>query len=121
MNKRNIGTIRTYLMVTHSKILLKARKGVKDLRLSHLQPILLVGENSGLSCTELCKLCDSSRSALYQRLDLCIFRNFIRKDNLKYYLTDTGQQVYNTIVKESDKAIKEITVLLAAQVRKKLE
>ena len=122
MTERKRATIRAFLIAGQADILTKARKGVKGLRMPHLFPLMLVGEYpEGIGATQAGVLSGKSPHNIYQRFSRVIDAGFIRKENKLYYLTDTGQQVYNTIVRESDKAIKEITVLLAAEVRKKLE
>lgn len=121
MIERHRATIRTLLMVSHGEVLMAARKGVNGLRLQHLFAIMLVGDNQGIRLAQAVTITRRTKDIIYKRLLKGIERGHIRKENKLYYLTEQGQQVYNTIVKESDKAIKEITVLLAAEVRKKLE
>ena len=127
MTEAKRATIRALLMVSYSEILIQARRGVKGLRTAHLFSIQLLGEYpEGLRLMEICKLSGKAKGNISERLKRCqragfIYSHKINQSNVRWKLTEQGQQVYNTIVKESDKAIKEITVLLAAEVRKKLE
>ena len=126
MIERNRARIRTLLTVSYSEILTEVRRGAKGLRIAYLFSIQIIGDYpEGLRAVDICRLSGKSAPNIAARLKRCVSAGFVRKQgtrrNLRYYLTEQGQQVYNTIVKESDKAIKEITVLLAAEVRKKLE
>ena len=120
MTKGNKLTIRTLFIVKYSNILVKVRKSVKGLRISYLFSIQLIGENSGITCAELAKISGKKRSNVYLSVLRCIETGFIIKRDKRYYLTDKGQTVYNTVCKEFDVFMKEIIRILVEEARRQI-
>lgn len=120
MIRTHTASIRTQLIVGYSDILNKARKGVDGLILPYFYCIMLVGDNSGLSCVELAELKHGKRSAMYRKLFRVIRAGFIYKENKRYYLTDSGAKVYGTICKEFEPLYKDIISVLTTEARKHL-
>ncbi len=120
VTNRNKLSIRTLLMVKYSNILVKVRKSVKGLRISYLFSIQLIGENVGVTCSDLAKISGKKRSNVYLSILRCIETGFVVKRDKRYYLTDKGQTVYNTVCKEFDIEMKEIIRVLVEEANRKL-
>ena len=119
MNKANRERIRTLFIVNYSDILVSVRRSVKGLRISYLYSIQLIGGNSGLTCGELAKIGGKNRSNVYLSVLRCIETGFVVKVNKRYYLTDKGQTVYDTVCKEFDSSMNEIIKVLVAEAIKR--
>lgn len=110
MIKRKRATVRTVLVVQYSKILSKARKSVNGLRMQYLEHIMFLGDYpEGLRCVDVAKLTSRSEQNVFRIYKRCIRAGFIRKVGKLYVLSDSGQQVYNTICREFDESLKIIT------------
>lgn len=107
--------IRTILMVNYSDILNKGRKGVKGLRMQHLHVLMFIGDNEGITASEAAKIEKISAPACYQKFKRVMRVGFVCKVGMRYYLTESGLKVYNTICREFDAAMDELVRVLVAE------
>lgn len=78
--------------------------------MQHVNLILLVGEYcEGVNCSDLAELGGIGRCGMYQKLHRVMSAGFIRKVGKLYFLTDSGQMVYDTVCREFDASLKIIT------------
>lgn len=121
MNKQKRATIRTLFIVKYSDILNKARKAQNGLRTQHLFSIQLLGEYpEGLGVSEAGRLAGKSPQDIYNRFVRVMKVGFIYRADKRYYLTDSGKCVYNSICKEFDQSMNEILSVLMDEVRRKM-
>lgn len=115
------GAIQTLLLVEYSNILTGARRGVKGLRLQHLFSIQLLGQHpSGLGLAAAGRLTGRSPQCIQARFDRVIRAGFIRKENKRYYLTDTGARVYQQISESFANSMESIIKVLVEEARSRL-
>jgi DNA-binding MarR family transcriptional regulator len=115
----NKAGIRTRFVIGYSEMLVKVRRGTKGLRLGYLFSIQIIGENTGLRLCDLAEITGRDRTSLYHRIKRVENAGFITKTARRYYLTDSGRAVYNTICKEFDASMKEIIAYLVREAAKK--
>lgn len=121
MNKAQTTTIRTLLITNYTDILIKARKAQKGLRMQYISTIMLVGEYSdGLRCIEAAMITGKTIHNTYQKLFRACRAGYVRKENKRYYLTDTGMRVYSSVCVEFDTAMNEILKVLIEEARSRL-
>lgn len=120
MNKEQTTTIRTLLTVTYSDILTEARRGQKGLRMAYLFSIQFIGENTGSTVQACAEVCGKTRGTIYTRFKRVIVAGYMYKQDKRYYLTDSGLKVYNTICREFDASMEEIVKVLTEEARKRL-
>lgn len=114
-------TLRNKLVVEYSEILIKARRGHKGLRMAYLYSIQLLGSHpEGLKLCDICRITGKVKGNIHKRLVRCMSAGFIHKDNMRYYLTDSGLKVYSTICREFDSSMNEIIEVLVSEARKKM-
>ena len=81
---------------------------------------MLVGDNSGVRACEAGRLCGKSVHTVYNCFIRATKAGYIYKSNKRYYLTDSGKCVYNSICKEFDQSMNEILSVLMDEVRRKM-
>lgn len=122
LNKGNLTTLRALLINGYTDTIRRVRRSEKGLKQPYFKPIIILGEYpDGLTCAEAGIVAKSSRSAIYQRLKRGIKAGYVRKENKRYYLTDTGLRVYNAICLEFDASMNEIVKILVEEVNNKLK
>lgn len=121
MTERKRATIRALFVNGYTESLRNVRRRQKGLKQPYIQPVVIVGEYpSGITCVDAAIVAKSSRSAIYQRLARGIKAGYIYKSAYKYYLTDTGKEVYSAICKEFDASMNEIIKVLVEEARGRL-
>lgn len=70
--------------------------------------LVLVGENAGKTISELARIKGSSAPAMYQLLKRGINKGIIYRDGRKYYLTETGANVYKLLCAKFDEVFENI-------------
>lgn len=109
----NTRALRASLIVGYSSILQKARKGAAGLARYHLFSIMLLGDNGGsIRIIEAAKQTGQSRNGIHNRFVRVVKAGFIENRNRKYYLTDSGQVIYNRICVEFDKVMADLVKAL---------
>jgi len=121
MDKRKQATIRALFVNGYTDSLRRVRKSQKGLKQPYIKPVVIIGEYpEGITCIDAAEVCKTSRSAMYQLLFRAIKGGFIYKSNKRYYLTDSGKCVYNSICKEFDRSMNEILNVLMDEVRRRM-
>lgn len=107
-------------MVGYSEVLIKVRRGVKGLRVAYIFSIEIVGEHPGIRLNEICAITGRNKSNMYESITRVIDSGFIYKENKRYYLTDTGRQVYDTVCREFDVSMNEIIRVLVEEAQRQV-
>lgn len=121
MNKGKQATIRAKFVLGYSSSLAKVRKSSKGLKTQFMFSIMLLGEYpEGLRCNEAAKISGKQQTDIFMRFSRAISAGYIRKQNKRYYLTDSGLLTYNAICKEFDSALNDILRVLIEEARGKM-
>lgn len=110
MRKQDKIRLRTLFVGEYSEVLSKVRRRVKGVRIQHINVMMIIGERGecGASCIECADVLNITRGAMHNKIGRVMSAGFVTKMGLKYYLTDSGQTVYDTICKEFDVSFKKI-------------
>lgn len=111
--------IQDVFVVQYSNLLVRVRKSQKGLRIQYFDFIMLVGRNEGATCAELTAIAGGVKSTVFTRLLRATKTGFIRKESKRYYLTDSGRNVYTSVCREFDASMNEILKVLIEEARRR--
>ena len=108
MDKRIAARFRTSFILGNIEVLKEGRKAKNGLPMYYFPTLVLVGENAGKTISELARIKGSSAPAMYQLLKRGINKGIIYRDGRKYYLTETGANVYKLLRAKFDELAKSL-------------
>lgn len=82
--------------------------------------IMLVGDNTGCRLVEACNITGKTKDNIYNCFNRAQRVGYLVKRDKRYYLTDKGQTVYNTVCREFDTSMKEIIKVLVEEARRQI-
>ena len=94
-----------------------ARRKVRGTRVSHFVLILVIGTKEGEQLGEAVKVTGLRSDNVWHRLNRLKKLGYIHKVNRRYYLTDKGRWVYNTVLEKVKPSLNELIQQMICKVK----
>lgn len=112
--------IRARIVWRQYDALQKARRGLKEFKMSHLWTIQLLGEAGRLRMCEAMRITGDKSSTISSRFVRAAGIGICKKDGTHWVLTDTGRNVYDTLNRTLAAGMEEIVQSLMEEARRRL-
>lgn len=114
-------TIRTLFLAEQLEVLRRVRRAIKGLRMRELFYVLLIGDHSGWTLSQLARAAKLDRSNLRVVLLRVTTAGWIVRNGNGYYLTERGQIAYDLLCKEFEATWKLLIAEMTRRVSVKIK